>query len=321
MNTISEQYKEFLKMCDMAKYNVAEMLLKDIIVDVVNKDGVELLINQTTQSHNGSFDYIGIIKNGKNIEKIGIDLKISKNKLGTERISALLVSAMTSDIKNIILVSNRELTLQAKKTASVFSQKAGLNFQVFGREDLDKWFSSYERQDSFLGDASVHIIMKEVSRQLARRIALYPKEFMDLEWRDLERIIAVVFSDFGYNVELTPSSKDGGKDIIVWYKGESYIIEIKHWNERNRVGERYISDFLKVVLKENRKSGLYLSSSGYTANAFETLSKIEKTKFRYGNKKSMLTLMKMYERVNNGIYVPVDNLEKVVDRISDSVES
>lgn len=136
-----------------------------------------------------------------------------------------------------------------------------------------------------------------------------------------KRIIAVVFSDFGYNVELTPSSKDGGKDVIVWYKGESYIIEIKHWNERNKVGERYISDFLKVVLKENRKSGLYLSSSGYTANAFETLSKIEKTKFRYGNKKSMLTLMKMYERVNNGIYVPVDNLEKVVDRISDSVES
>lgn len=320
MKTINEQYKEFLEMCDIAKYNVAEKLLKDIIVDVVNKEGVELLINQTPQSRDRSFDYIGIIKNGENIENVGIDLKISKNKLGTERISALLVSAMTSDIKNIILVSNRELTLQAKKTASVFSQKAGLNFQVFGREDLDKWFSSYERHDSFLGDVSVHMIMKEMSRQLARRIALHPNEFMDLEWRDLERIIAIVFSDFGYNVELTPSAKDGGKDVIVWYKGESYIIEIKHWNERNKVGERYISDFLKVVLKENRKSGLYLSSSGYTANAFETLTKIEKTKFRYGNKTSMLTLMKIYERVNNGIYVPVDNLEQVVDKISDSVE-
>ena len=122
MKTINEQYKEFLEMCDIAKYNVAEKLLKDIIVDVVNKEGVELLINQTPQSRDRSFDYIGIIKNGENIENVGIDLKISKNKLGTERISALLVSAMTSDIKNIILVSNRELTLQAKKTASVFSQ-------------------------------------------------------------------------------------------------------------------------------------------------------------------------------------------------------
>lgn len=45
---------------------------------------------------------------------------------------------------------------------------------------------------------------------------------MDLEWRDFERIIAIVFSDFGYNVELTLSAKDGGKDVIVWYKGESY---------------------------------------------------------------------------------------------------
>lgn len=180
MKTISEQYKEFLEMCDMAKYNVAEIPLKDIIVDIVNKDGVELLINQTPKSHGGGFDYIGIIKNGNIIENVGIDLKISKNKLDTERISALLVSAMTSDIKNIILVSNKELTLQAKKTASVFSQKAGLNFQVFGRKDLDKWFNSYERQDSFLDDVSVHMIMKKVSRQLARRIALHPNELYQI---------------------------------------------------------------------------------------------------------------------------------------------
>ena len=143
---------------------------------------------------------------------------------------------------------------------------------------------------------------------------------MDIEWRDLERIIATVFSDFGYNVELTPSAKDGGKDVIIWYRGESYIVEIKHWNAKNKVGGHFISDFLKVVIKENIKTGEYLSSSGYTSNSFEALSKIEKTKFRYGDKTSMISLLKMYERVNNGIYIPVNDLEDIMGKISKGFE-
>ncbi|MCM1245117.1 MAG: restriction endonuclease [Roseburia sp.] len=89
---------------------------------------------------------------------------------------------------------------------------------------------------------------------MARVLAQNPEQFMEIEWRDLERIIATVFSDFGYDVQLNPSAKDGGKDVIVWYKGESYIIEIKHWNGKNKVGEHFISDFLQVIIRENRKN-------------------------------------------------------------------
>lgn len=319
MNTIKEQYKIFMKACNNADYKKAEILLKDIIVNVISQNDIRLEIERTPYSRD-TFDYIGKIINGKNIEDIIIDLKISKGNLPTSRISSLLVNAMTNDIKNIVLVSNNELTAQAKETASQFSNKVGINFQIFGRKELDAWFNGYSDENQFVYSKTIHEIIKETSRQFAKVLAQNPEQFMEIEWRDLERVIATVFSDFGYDVELTPSAKDGGKDVIVWYKGESYIIEIKHWNAKNKVGEHYISDFLQVIIRENRKAGLYLSSSGYTSSAFETLSKIEKTKFRYGDKTSMISLLKMYERVNNGIYIPVNDLEDIIGKISKGFE-
>lgn len=316
---IEQQYKEFMEMCNKSDYKNAEILLKDIIVSVISREDIRLDIERTSHSRD-VFDYVGKIKNGNNVEDIVIDLKISKGKLTTNQISSLLVNAMTNDIKNIVLVSNNELTTQAKERANLFSSKVGINFQVFGKKELDAWFYGYNNENHFVYGKTVHEIIKETSRQLAKMLAQNPEQFMDIEWRDLERIIATVFSDFGYDVELTPAAKDGGKDVIVWYKGESYIIEIKHWNDKNKVGEHYISDFLQVIIRKNRKSGLYLSSSGYTANAFETLSKIEKTKFRYGDKTSMLSLLKMYERVNSGMYVPVNNLEDIMGKISKGFE-
>ena len=306
-------------MCDNADYEAAETLLKDMILNTVNKNGVKLRLTQNSRSHDDLFDYIGQIQNGENIESIAIELKISKSVLGLNRVSPLLISAMNTGIKNVILISNNTVTTQAQKTISAFSQKSDINFQFLGKKELNAWFDSRKEEPPFINSTPVQTIIKDMSRQLAKRIALHPKEFMDIEWRDLERLIATVFSDFGYNVELTPASKDGGKDVIVWYRGESYIIEIKHWNGK-KVGDRYISDFLNVIIKENRKSGLYLSSSGYTVNAFEILSKIERTKFRYGDRLSMQTLLKMYERLNNGIYIPVNNLEQIINKISYSVK-
>nr|WP_325180726.1 restriction endonuclease [uncultured Oscillibacter sp.] len=232
----------------------------------------------------------------------------------------MLVSAISQDIKSVVLVSNRDFTHNAIKTAFDVADKSNINLQVFGRKELDKWFSTYKQPETFINNKNVHLMIKEFSRALAKRIAICPEEFIDIEWRELEQIIATVFSDFGYNVELTPSAKDGGKDVIVWYHGESYIIEIKHWNKGNRVGKRYIREFLNIVIRENRKLGLYLSTSGYTTNAFETMTYIDKIHFRYGDKSSMQLLLKMYERVNNGFYVPSNNLEQLIEDISYKAE-
>lgn len=320
MAQIYEQYVNFVKMCDDHRYREAEELLKDIIIDVLGQIATKVNIHRTKMTRNNGFDYIGDVVSGDIKENIAIELKIANNTISLNRISSLLVSAISQEIKNVVLVSNRDFAHNAIKTAFDVAEKSSINLQIFGRKELDKWFSTYKQPDTFISNKNVHLIIQECSRVLAKRIAACPEEFMDIEWRDLERIIATVFSDFGYDVDLTPSSKDGGKDVIVWYHGESYIIEIKHWNKGKRVGKSYIRDFLNIVIRENRRLGLYLSSSGYTANAFETITYIDKIYFRYGDKSSMQLLLKMYERVNNGIYIPSNNLEQLIENISRKVD-
>ena len=71
-----------------------------------------------------------------------------------------------------------------------------------------------------------------------------------IEWREMEKTLAEVFSGIGFDVELTPSSKDGGKDLVleclIQGKTHSYFVEIKHWRAGSRVGAKDICDFVHV---------------------------------------------------------------------------
>ena len=74
--------------------------------------------------------------------------------------------------------------------------------------------------------------ISELSRKLAKIVAENPNELMHLEWRDMERVLAAVLDGLGFKVELTPSSKDDGKDIILEFNvlgvNQIYMVAVKH---------------------------------------------------------------------------------------------
>ena len=68
--------------------------------------------------------------------------------------------------------------------------------------------------------------------KFARKIAADPNFLMELEWRELEKMVAFVLEELGFAVILTPGAKDGGKDIIAELKVDGHLkvfyIEVKH---------------------------------------------------------------------------------------------
>jgi HJR/Mrr/RecB family endonuclease len=147
----------------------------------------------------------------------------------------------------------------------------------------------------------------DLSKHFARLIASNPKGLEDLEWRDMERMLAAVFQGLGFGVTLTPSSKDGGKDLILEciVKGEkySYIVEIKHWRSGQNVGKRYISDFVNVVARENRDGGLYLATYGYTETAFEALTEVDRQSIKLGTENKIISLCRTYVKAESGVWL------------------
>jgi len=87
--------------------------------------------------------------------------------------------------------------------------------------------------------------------------------------RALEEIVAELLTGFGYEVELTKKTRDGGRDIIAIgrsrVKEDKYLIECKHWEEK--VGISVVRELLGVGTLEPNSGLILVSTSGFTKDA------------------------------------------------------
>lgn len=163
----------------------------------------------------------------------------------------------------------------------------------------------------------VELIVGELAHKLADAIANNPDTLLHVEHRDVERLFADVFSRIGFDVELTPGSGDGGRDIILkcLVKGhkQKYLIEIKHW-QYQRVHKGVIQDFIKVVAKEENNGGVILSTSGFTsgATAEVTAESRRRPSVYLKGRQSMVMLCQLSVRVQNGLVLSKTVLPKVL---------
>jgi restriction system protein len=162
----------------------------------------------------------------------------------------------------------------------------------------------------------VQVLIKSISHEFAKLVSQTPTALDYLEWRDLERMMARVMEGLGFECELTPPSKDGGKDLILTWRvnsGEqSFIVELKHWRSGKRVGKTAVSDFMNVIIAECRTGGLFLSTSGYAADRTEGLTEVTRDKLRFGDRSKVVLLAKTYIRACNGLWSPPDVLPEVL---------
>lgn len=187
-----------------------------------------------------------------------------------------------------------------------------------------EWPSELQRREEELEDDSekrsesiVVAGMRFVAQWIISEIARNPNELYEVEWRILEHVIAQIFEGLGFDVTLTEASKDGGKDLILDCEiggcPASYIVEIKHWNSGKRVGGGILQRFLRVILSERRSGGLFLSTSGYSGNAFEQFTMFERRMVRFGNDEKVVGLCQTFERMKSGIWSTPEELVEIIN--------
>jgi hypothetical protein len=94
------------------------------------------------------------------------------------------------------------------------------------------------------------------------------------DWRVFEEIVAEIFRKFGYEIELTKMTRDGGKDIVALRKiggevTERLLIECKHW--KSKIDVKPIRNLIGVAVTQNELStGIILATtSTFTKDAKE----------------------------------------------------
>ena len=156
--------------------------------------------------------------------------------------------------------------------------------------------------------------IQSLSKLLAETIAANPDALQSLEWRDLERMIAEVFSKLGFCVELTPGSKDGGKDIILSFesleKPLHFFVEVKHWS--SPVGPSIVTNFLHLIAHSGISGGLMLATSGFSTRTFESITSLDRETLYLGAREKIVTLCRQYVACSRGIWSPPEDMTRII---------
>ncbi len=104
-----------------------------------------------------------------------------------------------------------------------------------------------------------------------KRILDDQNEIYNLTSREFEELVAEVFSRQGYNVKLTPQTRDGGYDIIAT-KNENglpfmIIIECKHYRREHKISVDLVRKLYGVQTAIKANKSILVTTSLFTADA------------------------------------------------------
>lgn len=116
-----------------------------------------------------------------------------------------------------------------------------------------------------------------INSKLIKHFLDHPNDLRSMDSRHFEELIAELFDGFGYRVELTVATRDGGRDVIAignQVVAESkFLIECKRYAESNRVGILPVRSLHGVVQDERATKGIIATTSTFTAPAREFLER------------------------------------------------
>jgi len=234
-------------------------------------------------------------------------------KIGVDVVRSLLGAALLREsYDRAILLANVDFTRSAE---DILLHDLPVKFQLMNLNSLRAWARRIERaQESNV--SPVVIAVRNLSEELARLIAKNPRYLDEIEWRDLERLLGTVFDALGFDVEVTPSAKDGGKDLVLTCvasgNGKKYLVEVKHWRSGQGVGGSLVKQFVHVLASEKAEHGLFLATYGYAANALEAITEIERKKVSLGREAKIVSLCQTFVRAESGIWSVPTSLPEIL---------
>lgn len=116
-------------------------------------------------------------------------------------------------------------------------------------------------------------IIKDINEELLKYIAKHPEFLHKISSRKFEELIADIIKDFGFDVELTKITRDGGRDIVAYLKNSItdmlMFVECKHYSPERPVGVDILRQVVGVKELYKPNKSLIVTSSYFTKDAIK----------------------------------------------------
>jgi HJR/Mrr/RecB family endonuclease len=123
------------------------------------------------------------------------------------------------------------------------------------------------------------VIITDMDDAVKKYFKKYPEKLYEINSRKFEELIASIFKDLGFDVELTKATRDGGQDIIASIKNSvtSFLayIECKRYAPDNKVGVGIIRNVAGVHYLRKPCKSIIVTTSFFTKDAQEEAKLIE----------------------------------------------
>lgn len=127
-------------------------------------------------------------------------------------------------------------------------------------------------EKKIITDESPTITILPANDKIFAYLAEHPEEiYRNLSPREFEEFMARLYNKLGYNVELTQTTRDGGKDIILRKPdvlGDMiYYVECKRYKEKSKIGLDIVQRFTGIVETDKINGGIIATTSYFSTVA------------------------------------------------------
>jgi len=109
-------------------------------------------------------------------------------------------------------------------------------------------------------------------QRLVREAVKHSEALLTLDPRQFEEFIAEIWHRFGYQVELTKRTRDGGFDVAAVGGSRAttrFLIECKRWDPEHKIGVSVVRELYAVKLHESATKAILATTSYLTSEADE----------------------------------------------------
>ena len=120
------------------------------------------------------------------------------------------------------------------------------------------------------------VAVQAVSDELLEYLVRNPRALYELRPRQFEELIAHILEKFGWEIELTPETRDGGYDILAVSKNvdgsnlrTSFVIECKKYHPERKVGIAVARQLLHVKAERGASHAIIATTSDFTSGVYD----------------------------------------------------
>ena len=135
--------------------------------------------------------------------------------------------------------------------------------------EIDPNFSEAKKLKRFI--ESYYIAIKKEFQKLKKTLLIQLKKlnFAHFHPHEFEKLIAKLFMNMGFSVNLTPYISDFGADIIATRGNDRIVIQVKKYSIGKNVGAKEVREILGAMWKYRANKAIIITTSDFTILAQE----------------------------------------------------